>query len=222
VERPQRPWAIWYCDVGKQLTGGFFIHFANILVSSLLGKSGDECAWYFINYLFDCTIGVGIVYLIHEAICSAARQLYPDGALARIGEYDGPKGNPDLVVWAKQMSAYLASLLVNKAIVGGGLLLLKDPMGKLGDWLFRPLQPHPQEELIVVMVLCPWLLMTVQFLLFDAILKATPKRGDNGTGGGALADGDVLSPYASLGDSLGLAFSGALATSSDKSDEYIR
>ena len=73
-----------------------------------------------------------------------------------------------------------------------------------------------------MMVLCPWLLMTVQFLLFDAILKATPKRGDNGTGGGALADGDVLSPYASLGDSLGLAFSGALATSSDKSDEYIR
>lgn len=46
VERPQRPWTIWSYDVGKQLVGGFFVHFANILVSSVLQTSGgDQCAW---------------------------------------------------------------------------------------------------------------------------------------------------------------------------------
>ena len=46
VERPQRPWAIWGMDVGKQLVGGFFVHFANIAVSALVlsGNGSDECA----------------------------------------------------------------------------------------------------------------------------------------------------------------------------------
>ena len=45
IERPQRPWIIWAFDVGKQLVGGFLVHFMNIGVSSIMGKDGDECAW---------------------------------------------------------------------------------------------------------------------------------------------------------------------------------
>jgi hypothetical protein len=46
LERPQRPWRVWSFDVGKQLVGGCFVHFANIAVSALLSDSGgDQCAW---------------------------------------------------------------------------------------------------------------------------------------------------------------------------------
>ena len=45
IERPQRPWLIWSFDVGKQLVGGFLVHFMNICVSYIMGKDGDECAW---------------------------------------------------------------------------------------------------------------------------------------------------------------------------------
>ena len=68
IEEPKRPWKIWGFDVSKQLCGGFFVHFANIAVSEyILNSSGsDECAWYFLNFFIDCTLGVGIVYLFHE------------------------------------------------------------------------------------------------------------------------------------------------------------
>jgi len=45
---------------------------------------------------------------------------------------------------------------VNKVIVACLLYAASDPMARFGDWLFAPLQPHPNVELAVVMVLCPW------------------------------------------------------------------
>jgi hypothetical protein len=45
VERPQRPWMIWFFDVSKQLVGGFIVHCSNIYVAELLGSGDDECAW---------------------------------------------------------------------------------------------------------------------------------------------------------------------------------
>ena len=88
IERPQRPWFIWGCDVGKQLIGGFFVHFANIAVSALLeDENGDQCAWYFINFFVDCTFGVCVVYLIHGAIVNVAQRRWGNAtALAEIGK----------------------------------------------------------------------------------------------------------------------------------------
>jgi hypothetical protein len=202
IERPQRPWIIWSYDVGKQLIGGFCVHFSNILVASGLGGGGDECAWYFINFFVDCTVGVGIVYLAHEAVCRAAIHAWGDrSALARIGVYGDP---PDQVRWAKQLAAYLLALLVNKAVVAGCLYAARDAMNAFGDWLFGPLQAHADAELVVVMVLCPWLLMSLQFVLFDAFLKApATQEGKKAEGGSLDQHVEALSPYAILDADLG-------------------
>ena len=70
-----------------------------------------------------------------------------------------------------QLAVYLLALVINKVIVASLLYLLQSPMTSFGNWLFGPLQPSPNAELVVVMVLCPWLLTTLQFWLFDLFLK---------------------------------------------------
>ena len=176
IELPQRPWKIWSFDVSKQLIGGFFVHIGNICVSAyILNKSdGDECAWYFINFFVDCTIGVGIVYISHKLICKIVK--YYDifsseinTALSHIWEYNDP---PELKIWAIQLIPYILSLVFNKIIIVSSLYALENPMTKFGNWLFGSLDNNPNGELVVVMILCPWLLTTLQFWMFDKLLKA--------------------------------------------------
>ena len=171
LERPQRPWKIWGFDVGKQLVGGFFVHLGNIAVSSyILNKAGgDECAWYFINFFVDCTLGVGIVYVSHKLICEFVIYVQPHSVLAHIGDYHDP---PEIKIWVIQLIPYILSLIINKVIIVSFLYGLEDPMTYFGNWLFGAFRDNPQGELVVVMILCPWLLTTLQFWLFDKLLKA--------------------------------------------------
>lgn len=200
IESPQRPWIIWALDVSKQLIGGFFVHFANIGLSELLsheiGHNSDECAFYFLNYFVDCTAGVVVVYYLHAALCNLFVYFNgQDSALADIGHYREP---PQPAIWFKQLLAYLGALLGNKLIVGGVMFALAGPVTGLGNWIFSPFQSHPKEELIVVMILCPWLLQTLQFWLFDQFLKG--RASEEGTVPdhryGALKEDDTSSAVA--------------------------
>jgi hypothetical protein len=61
-ERPKRPFKVWAFDAGKQGIGAGVAHVVNMLLSMLLSGSShddtpDECAFYFINFTFDTTIG---------------------------------------------------------------------------------------------------------------------------------------------------------------------
>ena len=171
IEHPQRPWKIWGFDVGKQLVGGFFVHVGNICVSSyILNKTGgDECAWYFINFFIDCTIGICIVYISHKFICDVVKHYNPNSVLSHIGKYNSP---PEIKIWFIQLIPYILSLIINKIIIVFSLYELEIPMTKFGNWLFGAFKDNPQGELVVVMILCPWLLTTLQFWLFDKLLKA--------------------------------------------------
>lgn len=113
------------------------------------------------NFFIDCTVGVGIVWAAHECICRTGTHFFGDDcALAHIGEYG--EAPHDIWVWAKQLAAYLFALFLNKLVVSIVLYAFLEQMGWLGDWIFSPLQAHPEAELIVVMVLCPWLLTSLQ------------------------------------------------------------
>ena len=169
IERPQREWNIFMFDVSKQLIGGFFIHCANIIVSHLLKNNGDECAYYFLNFFIDCTIGVFIVYTLHDGFCYIIKIYWnPDSVFAHIGKYGDP---PEIKRWLKQVSLYLSALLINKILVGFTLYYFRNKMLLFSNWLFGPLQKYPNIELVVVMILCPWLLTTFQMWIFDHILK---------------------------------------------------
>ena len=147
---------------------------------------------YFINFFVDCTLGVVNVYVVHESICRLARRRYGRGtALYRIGEYGNP---PSKLVWVKQCCAYVTAIIINKVLVVILLKALEIPMKDFGDWLFGPLQSNPNAELVVVMVLCPWLLTSLQFWIFDIILKAEDEGKDNSENEG---------PYSRLDDGKG-------------------
>lgn len=175
IEKPQRPWIIWAFDVGKQIVGGGFVHFSNILVSAFLEGSvedddSDQCAWYFLNFFIDCTLGVFIVYLAHSFLCRLGKYINgPESVLAHIGEYGDP---PALRVWGIQLGVWLVALLLNKLLVLGLFYSTREQMNKFGNWLFGPVQDDPQTELVIVMVACPWFLTMLQYWCFDRFLKA--------------------------------------------------
>ena len=176
IERPQREWKIWAYDVGKQLIGGFFIHFANIFVSDLLKANGDECAFYFLNFFIDCTFGIGIVYIVHDGICYIIKTYWnSESIFSHIGEYGNP---PKIKIWLLQISLYLFALLINKTLISLIFYGFQNKMVSLGNWLFGPLQQYPNIELVIVMILCPWLLNTFQMWIFDYILKSKNNNSD--------------------------------------------
>ena len=136
------------------------------------------------------------MYAAHETICRMAKQAFGrQTALARIGHYGTP---PSKRVWAAQCAAYLAAIVFNKVVVASLLYAAKGAMTDVGNWLFGPLQSNPDADLVVVMVLCPWLLTSLQFWIFDFLLKAKDPKADgsdDGVDSGGGADG---LPYTAL------------------------
>ena len=86
--------------------------------------------------------------------------------------------------------------------MAAGLLATNDLVRDMGDFLFAPLQSRPHVELIVVMLLCPWLLTMVQFWLFDSILMADSGDGESHRRvayGGGGKDGGKRAPLLACG-----------------------
>lgn len=103
-ETPPRPWKIWGMDVGKQCIGSLYAHFVNMLLamglSTLAGGGLDECAWYFINYLTDSSLGI-ILCLVFMKLLECWAGMQPSGSWARVyisqsGNYGKP---PQCKIW---------------------------------------------------------------------------------------------------------------------------
>ena len=91
----RRPWRIWFFDVSKQVFGALGVHFLNVFLSvisggeffSILlralsddndGGDGDDespCDYYFINILFDTTIGIPLLWASLYLIIGICRKL---------------------------------------------------------------------------------------------------------------------------------------------------
>ena len=61
LEKPRRPWTIWFYDVLKQIISSFVLYATNIIFSILLSKKegieSDLCTIYFMNLFLGCIIG---------------------------------------------------------------------------------------------------------------------------------------------------------------------
>lgn len=77
----------------------------------------------------------------------------------------------NLVLLPSLQLAWDLVILVAKAFSFTVIWFLVKPMGQFSDWLMTPLQPHPKTELVVVLILCPCVMNTIQFWIFDNILK---------------------------------------------------
>lgn len=67
VEIPRRPFRVWFLDALKQGASAAMMHVLNIILAISTAKAAivrhpDECAFYFLNFVIDTTIGVYIAF----------------------------------------------------------------------------------------------------------------------------------------------------------------
>ncbi|RLN73672.1 hypothetical protein BBJ28_00021631 [Nothophytophthora sp. Chile5] len=167
VERPRRPLQIWLMDVSKQAIGASTGHFINLGVSIQMPPVTDECAWYFLNFLSDCTLGMAVSLAFLRLQQELAFSLNWVN-IQESGDYGSP---PSYRVWLLQLSAWLVIIVFSKAIVVSVMIAAATPLGLVGELLFHSLRGYPFAELLLVMVVCPSFLNVVQFWIQDSFLK---------------------------------------------------
>ena len=179
LEKPRRDLEVVVYDVLKQAISACFCHGFNMLLAIALARdaASDECAWYFLNYIFDTLFAVFFSWGLLRLLEAAARRNGWDG-LAESGSY-GARGSYDACcggryavdkAFVQQLCAWTAILLIVKAFLALPLYLLRRQLAELGDAMFRPMWRKPKTELAVVMVLAPCLCNIIQFWVYDYIL----------------------------------------------------
>ncbi len=170
-EKPRRPLQVFSRDSSKQVIGGLVIHILNLLVSMLLsiGRVGDECDWYFTNIVTDCTLGVVITWRLLR--WSEARFGYKSGEYDRsMVETDrGPVSNAG---YRRQIVIWVGIVTCMKLVITLMLVLCGPMLEKVSQFLLWVFDDSYKTKLIVVMIVTPTVMNTLQFWLLDTALKA--------------------------------------------------
>ena len=144
------------------------------LTLATIEAESDECALYFVYFILDMVFGLFLIWcLVHAQEVTAAR--WKIDSLRTSGFYGDP---PSFNWYFQQLCMYMLMLTLVKTIISAFFLAFHVELSKAAAWLFKPLADRPDVELLVVMVLCPWILNTVQFWILDTILmRRKPKPG---------------------------------------------
>ncbi|CCI41567.1 unnamed protein product [Albugo candida] len=173
LESPRRSLQVWFFDAMKQGTCAAMIHILNILVAIRTAEATDEakvadqCAFYFLNFVIDTTVGVYVAYHLLQVVTSLAVR-WSWTALKNPGRYGDP---PSLRVWWAQLWEWFAVLFLMKSIVAAFIFIFRIPLAWMGSIIFYPFRAHPKVELIIVMIGCPLIMNMIQFWIQDSFLK---------------------------------------------------
>lgn len=192
-EVPQRDWYVWFLDVMKQgktscsvvhLTkswcflfiisysaiGSSFGHFLNIFLSVVIADSlleADECQWYCLTYVVDSTVGTFINIVLLKFFEHTMTRC-PDCKVMNFGDYGDP---PQLCIWFPQLIVWMSIVVIAKLITLYMLLQFLYPLNEIISVIFRIFHDKPQIELVLVMVVIPTIMNTIQFWVTDTFLK---------------------------------------------------
>jgi hypothetical protein len=184
-ERPQRPTIVWGMDVSKQIVGMICAHLSGILIAIIAHHAtktaASECAWYFVAFTFDTTIGVALTMFFHKKIVGYLNSSLitplplPSAnedwrtAVVDCGTYGD---DPPLVRrWALQAGEWSLCVVAARAVCGGVVALLTPLLQTVASGLDSIFGDHPTILLFFVMICCPLLMNAAQLLIQDAILK---------------------------------------------------
>ncbi|CAD8198710.1 unnamed protein product [Paramecium pentaurelia] len=179
IEKPKRVWKIFLMDTAKQFVSAFVQHFLNIGLAILLSSadSGDQCQWYFITYMLDCTIGM----LINCLLITLFEALFQ-----KLGQTQFQTGNyytityPQITTYSlsseDQSQAKKAKPKVEvaygvKVILYFFQLLLGEYLLIAVSWMFQPINQYPELELVIVLVIIPLIFNALCFWVQDSFLK---------------------------------------------------
>lgn len=193
---PGRSWREFLLDSSKQFVGAGWIHVLNLLCAEALEarlEKGDQCEWYWINIVVDCTLGVLVEYLALVALTTllaklAAKVRVEDSAFAS-GEYRDPDTNEIVLSrYTKQLALWVVVVSVMKFSMVILMIAFHDSMQTIASGVLSPTQQNPKLKLLVVMIATPFCMNAFQFLLVDSIIRKRDTDGKSGAENACLTD----------------------------------
>lgn len=178
----RRPWIIWIYDVSKQVIGASFIHVINLFLSiiaklkigvsfvELIKKPKDivdnPCDYYFLNLLFDTTIGIPILYFFILAVTKGLKMCHVDGI--KSGEYGTPA---KFTNYFKQLVIYLFSLGLMKMSIY--ILMITFPiLVNIAVWMLSRLDKYPNVQVGFVLLVFPLVMNVFQYYVVDNLIQS--------------------------------------------------
>lgn len=175
-EKKRRPWLIWGMDTSKQAFGACYQHILNLWVAVWLGGLTDSpCKWYFLNYMMDIMFGTILNYLFFtgiERFCANFRLLK-----FKSGVYftkEAPE-KPLFLKWIYQFVIWILVLTMAKFSVILASYFGRDALDVVGEIILTPIRINVNFELIMIMVVLPFLFNAGQFWVQDNFLKKQEK-----------------------------------------------
>ena len=185
IEKPRRPWKIWFYDVAKQIISSLFLHLFNLIISAVLSddeNDADACVWYFVTVVLDCTLGAFLSYifmwLVDGIVSSSELEILKTGLYYE--EYMEGNRKCYKLKWKKygaQLGVWLVVTLIVKLILLIMLKICKLFLVNLGGFFLSPFS-NAKVRLVMVMIIFPVLLNALYFWVVDNILKL--KESDKG------------------------------------------
>lgn len=173
-EKPKRDVVTFMGDLSKQSLGSGLGHFSNlflsIYISSRAKTTASACAWYLASYLADCTLGLTITLLLLRLVETIIMHRYPSQGGLKFGFYGTPFR---FQLFFPQLTLWIIIIIISKVIVLCFLILLSNP---LDATFLRPLDTlfigAPKLELLLVMIIIPVIINSVQFYITDSCIKS--------------------------------------------------
>ena len=146
----------------------------NLFLAVMISKQNDDdaCVWYLLNILLDTIVGMFFSWILIRIIEVIARKNKIETLVS--GNYysrsttDYDDYNIDYYIWAIQTGLWCIICTLMKLVIYFIMLSCQDTLQRLGDSMLQGVAVYPKLELIIVMVIVPFLTNCVQvnFLFF--------------------------------------------------------
>jgi hypothetical protein len=200
-EKNPRSWGVWLRDVSKQGFGmlvahGWNIAYANIAVKVITDANKDVCAWYFVNYLLDTSIGTIINYAFFSIVefYAKKRNLHNlesgnyDPELPTFTTEDASNGKITKCLhtpnekWILQLLVWCLVVSISKCVIFFCIVSpFQNPLDDFTKYITKRFEHHDRIELLMVMVVAPFILNIFQLWIQDIFLKRRTIRGNYDT-----------------------------------------
>ncbi|KAG7663767.1 uncharacterized protein J8A68_002714 [[Candida] subhashii] len=132
----------------------------------------DPCDWYFLSIVFDCTIGVYILYLVFKAFNKILRKHFHITQIES-GEYGPDPNKPSFKAFFKQLGVYFISLMITKVILYGIVECFEQELLWITSHVLLVwLDQYPEEiEIFMVMFVVPIVMNCLQLVLIDNFIR---------------------------------------------------
>lgn len=171
----RRPWVIWFFDVSKQVFGALLLHVLNLFLSMIRLKIGiatkkkvcdNPCDYYFLNILFDTTIGIPVLYFFIWAISGGCILAGLTGIQS--GEYGSP---PRVTSYVKQLVIYMISLSMMKSSIYA--IMVSFPiLTTIAVWALSRLDKYPNLQVGFVLLVFPLVMNVFQYYVVDNLIQS--------------------------------------------------